>query len=472
MTRKLTLSGELNSPLSTLHSQLRIALCIIALLAASSFATQARIESMGKRPAFFLDDITMFTNPANATFYSSALMGELGFYSQNSLGTSDIGNLGTNVKDPFSPWFGALFRYGLHDEGLRDPQITIGGFFGYDHWEFTRFVPREVIVGGETYRIPNSVTNFDGFLAGTMLDGSAVGTHIYVAVQDGKQDVNAAGTTEGELTKNAHVSILAMDYGANFLVTNTSSVELSFGIARIQYGPSRKGFLDPGLFSFYSNGRLFLETELLNGQYIVGYKIADMKVPSWEEMTYNLNTGVNVMIPRGLFWLGIDAVRIKETVGSWEKREDRDENDRVVNSWRIYREPGSREVITEDRSDAIGGIISFGIERNVFRDWIIIRTGGQKSLFYKKCVKNSAPDVKSAICPAPLGRIGGGNYWETNPGGDGSLGDHLGLGLGFNMDNKLKIDVTIAEDAFFRNPFTPNGSIGRFISRVSALYRF
>jgi len=46
----------------------------------TTFATQSRVESMGKRPAFFLDDITIFDNPANATFYSSALMGELGLF--------------------------------------------------------------------------------------------------------------------------------------------------------------------------------------------------------------------------------------------------------------------------------------------------------------------------------------------------------------------------------------------------------
>ncbi|MDR2731967.1 MAG: hypothetical protein LBB36_01980, partial [Fibromonadaceae bacterium] len=261
---------------------------VLTMVQTVAFATQARIESMGKRPAFFLDDVTIFENPANATFYSSALIGELGFYNNDvfhnrdqipchtsshrcGLGKEDVGR----NQDPFTPWFGALFQFGLSDKGLRDPEITIGGFFGREHYDFTRFIPRKVILAsGEIVPIPQSITNFDAFLAGTMIDGSAVGAHVYVGVQDGKQDDNA-------IASDAHVSILSMDYGANFLITHRSSMEITLGAARIQYGPSRKTFLDPGLFSFYSQGRLFLEMDLWHGQLVTGYKVADMEVPGW-----------------------------------------------------------------------------------------------------------------------------------------------------------------------------------------------
>jgi len=447
-------------------------LLVLALAATASFATLARVESMGKRSAFFLDDVSMFDNPANATFYPNALIGELGFYRMNSLGYKDVGNMrDPSLVDPLSPWFGALFRYGLSDDGLRDPQITIGGFFGRDHNEFQRFVPREVDVGGRTYRVPSNVTNFDAFLAGTMIDGSAVGAHIYVAVQDGKEDdVLNNDPSKGEMASNAHVSILAMDYGANFLITNSSSMEVSLGIARIQYGPSRKTFLDPGLFSFYSQGRLFLEMDAWNGQFVTGYKIADMEVPGWEETSYGLNAGINKIIPRGLFWFGLDAIFVQETVSTWGLRQDERGNDIL-----FYREPLYREQIKSDRGNTFGGAISFGIERNVFKDWLVLRTGGMKSFAYKTCTINSdrsldGSDNRSTICKTPNGQTGKGNYWATNPIGDGSLDDHLGLGIGINLENKLKIDATVAEDALLRNPFV-NGP-GRIISRVSAMYTF
>jgi hypothetical protein len=421
-------------------------LCLlpILLLTQNIFATQARVEGMGKRPAFFLDDVTMFDNPANATFYPNALFGELGFFSQDALKNEHIGI----NQDPYMPWFGALFKYGLSDKGLRDPQITIGGFFGRENYDFTRFVPKKVVLlNKDTVAIPQSVTNFDAFLAGTMLDGSAVGAHIYVGVQDGKQN-------EGDLDGNAHVSILAMDYGANFLISNQSSMEVTLGVARIQYGPSRKTFLDPGLFSFYSQGRLFLEMDAWTGQFVTGYKVADMEVPGWREKFGNFNMGFNVIIPRGLLWVGLDGVYINETVTSWDRGED--------NSL-IYKEQGL-ESHPEDYSEGFGGILSFGMERNILGSkLLIVRIGGQKAVMYKTCENNSG---SSALCGKGKGK---GNYWTTNPVGDGSLDDHVGFGLGFNFERRLKIDLTIAEDLFFRNPFSGEG---RFISRVAAVYTF
>jgi len=436
----------------------RILCCILVIFTANTFATQARVESMGKRPAFFLDDITMFDNPANATFYSPSLMGELGFYEQSSLGPKDIGK----NMDAFSPWFGALFKFGLSDKpDMRDPQITIGGFFGRDHYNFTRLVPRKVVVRGDTVPIPQSVTNFDAFLGGTMIDGSAVGAHVYVGIQDGKQDDPAnPDPGRGKITPDAHVSILSMDYGANFLVTNTTSIELTLGVARIQYGPSRKTFLDPGLFSFYSQGRIFLDIDPIGGQLVSGYKWANMEVPGWQEDFYNLNVGVNVVIPRGFFWVGIDGVRVKEEVGTWDRiKEEKDE-------YLIYREPGSAEKYTNDLADHMGGILSFGVERNIWSNWLILRVGGQKALMYNTCRNSSG---KTTICNTTSTKGQKVNYWSTNPYGDGTLDDHVGFGLGFNIDEKLKIDFSLSEDLLFRNPFQ-GGS--KFLTRISSIYRF
>jgi hypothetical protein len=49
------------------------------------------------------------------------------------------------------------------------------------------------------------------------------------------------------------------------------------------------------------------------------------------------------------------------------------------------------------------------------------------------------------------------------------MDDNVGFGFGINIEEKLKIDATVAEDFVFRNPF--QGS-GRIISRVSASYSF
>lgn len=423
----------------------------ILILATGSFASQARIESMGKRPAFFLDEMTMFDNPANATFYSNALMGELGFYEQKALGPN---NVGFN-KDPFEPWFGGLFKYNLSDNGLRNPQITIGGFFGREHYQFTRLIPKAVRLNTEKnpILIPQTITNFDAFLAGTMIDGSAVGAHVYVGIQDGKQDNNS-------IASNAHVSILSMDYGANFLVTNRSSVEFSFGIARIQYGPSRKTFLDPGLFSHYYLGRFFTDVDAINGQWILGGKMEFWSVPGREEQFYDVNTGVNMIIPRGMIWIGLDGVHRKERLNEgWEKYIDEKGN---ATGEYIYVEPGKDP--REDRRSYVGGVISFGIERNIWSNLITVRAGGQKSFLYNKCTDVTG---NKTICDIKNGREA--NYFSTNPFGDGSLDDHLGVGFGLNIADKLNIDVAVSEDVFFRNPFKGSGNL---VSRISAKYSF
>ena len=44
-----------------------------------------------------------------------------------------------------------------------------------------------------------------------------------------------------------------------------------------------------------------------------------------------------------------------------------------------------------------------------------------------------------------------------------------GWGFGINIEEKLKIDVTIAEDLLFRNPFQGEG---RWFSRIDATYSF
>ncbi|MCL2260180.1 MAG: hypothetical protein FWC15_02365 [Fibromonadales bacterium] len=434
-----------------------ILICIL-ILSTSLFATQARVESMGKRSAFFLDDVSIFENPANATFYSRSLIGELGFYQQNSLGPQDVGY----SKDPFTPWFGALFKYGLSEGGTRDPQITFGGVFGREHYNFTRFVPRKVVVDGDTVAVPQTITNFDAFLAGTMMDGSAIGAHVYVGIQEGKQDHASADPAQGTIAPNAHVSILSMDYGANFLITNNTSIELTFGIARIQYGPSRRTFLDPGLFSFYSQGRTFLDVNAIGGQFVTGYKLAKMEVPGWQEKYYGLNTGLNVAISRGFLWIGIDGILIEETVGTWDKETKEGE------TYFVYREPGSHEIFSTDNARRFGGIVSFGIERNVLGKWLTIRAGAQKSFMYNECTKNSE---RTNICPDRIdGHIGqSGNFWSTNVYSDGTLDDNIGFGIGLNIDNKLKIDAALAEDILFRNPFQ---GTGRLVSRISAIYTF
>ena len=116
-----------------------------------------------------------------------------------------------------------------------------------------------------------------------------------------------------------------------------------------------------------------------------------------------------------------------------------------------------------DKRKDIGGVISFGIERNIWYDWFVIRVGGQKSILYTECSVDSHNAGKSGICSDD------GSFFSTNPIGNGTMDDHVGWGFGINIEEKLKIDVTIAADLLFRNPFQGEG---RWFSRLDATYSF
>ena len=117
-------------------------------------------------------------------------------------------------------------------------------------------------------------------------------------------------------------------------------------------------------------------------------------------------------------------------------------------------------------------MFSFGIERNVFWDWFVVRVGGQKVISYVDCQEGdnyiaSADGEWLAYCSGKMQREG--NYWYTNPAGNGTVNDHIGWGFGINVEEKLKIDVVMAEDFLYRNPFQGSGI---WISRLSASYSF
>ena len=89
-------------------------------------------------------------------------------------------------------------------------------------------------------------------------------------------------------------------------------------------------------------------------------------------------------------------------------------------------------------------------------------------LMYTDCNVNSKNEDKYTngaygICKED------GNFFSTNPLADGSADDHVGFGFGINIEERLKIDVTVAEDVLFRNPFQGEG---RIFSRLDATYSF
>jgi hypothetical protein len=51
----------------------------------SSFATDARVITMGRQDAFFMDEASIYRNPANINIYPNMVYGSYGYYNQDSI---------------------------------------------------------------------------------------------------------------------------------------------------------------------------------------------------------------------------------------------------------------------------------------------------------------------------------------------------------------------------------------------------
>ena len=421
----------------------------------SAFATFARIESMGKNTTYIMDDVSIFDNAANINLYSNYLIGEFGPYTDNDL------KAGGNV-DPQHPSFGGIFSIAIGDDNNPDPRISIGGLFGRVNAELMQYLPNKVVGdNGEVTNVPETVTNFDGFLGGTLSDGNAWGLHVYIATQDGG-DKGEDGNYQ--VSKNSFASVVQADGGMNFQFTNYFDLEFSLALARIQYGPEHHNFFDDGNFSWLIKSRAFFTLDAINGELVPALNLKFIDAPGLDEKHAQVGVGVNVALDRGFFWMGLDFIYNKRKAHDWLF-------DKSLNggSW-VYDSRNEDNKHWDERTD-VGGMISFGIERNIWWDWFIIRVGGQKSILYTDCNVNDKNEAKYKADKG--GKYGickeDGNFFSTNPLADGTSKDHIGFGFGINIEEKLKIDVTVAEDMLFRNPFQGEG---RLFSRISATYSF
>lgn len=417
-------------------------------LPASVWATFARVESMGKSATFFMDDVSIFDNPANINVFPNFLIGELGNYVQGdpdreaiqaaSSSSRDVFNPRYN-RDPQNPWFGGIFSYSLNRNvgGSYYPQLSIAGAFNRRDEELLSLLPDSIQVSGDSatrWIVPEPVTNFDGLLGFTFSNGGMIGSHVYFALQDGANLVN--GVVDDAVTSyNIRTFVLKGDVGFNWPLARNIDGELSFGGAAISFGP---GTVEEE-YSYFLRARAFSTFELINGELVPTILFKSMNAPGRSKEEFDFGLGVNASLDRGFFWLGVEGIIVV----------DKKTNYQMSNGKSIYH---LRSGDTE-RLDIRGGKMSFGIERNVWWDWLVLRVGGQKEITWREQDKNEG-------------------FIYTNPISDGTPNDHVGFGIGVNVEEKLKVDATLAEDVVFSGGNLLSGPHHHIISRVSATYSF
>ncbi len=402
--------------------------------ASAAFASFARVESMGKSADFFMDDVSIFDNPANMNIFPNFLIGELGTFP--GVTVPDTGAnppLGGN-RDPDNSWFGGIFSYSLAKNKERSapyPQISIGGAFNRMDDEILPYVPDSI--DGKV--IPKPATNFDGFLGMALANGGMLGSHIYVAMQDGANLVN--GRIVGTPSQDIRLSLLRADLGMNWPLGKSVDGELSLGTALTSYGPDSVD----GKWSFFVKARSFSTVELINGELVPIFRYSRIEMPGEDLNLLHFGLGANVSLDRGFFWLGVEGL-----FDTW--------NLSGIDS--VNGTSYSTTSTVHSRRSQRGVSVGFGIERNIWWDWLVLRVGGRKVIAY---TEDSGPS-------------GSYNYIYTNPTGDMTVDDEIGFGIGLNVEEKLKVDATLAEDLPYTFGNLLSGPRSNIISRISATYSF
>ncbi len=421
-----------------------VAISALGLVVSPVHATFARVESMGKSSHFFMDDISIFDNPANMNIFPNFLIGELGTYRSGQADVDAISQVDVHQgtfnnprynRDPQNSWFGGIFSYSLsgnRDGGSLYPQVSIGGAFNRKDGELFALLPDSA----DGWVVPEPASNFDGFLGLTLANGGMLGSHIYFAIQEGADLRN--GQLIGAPNPNINVRIIRGDVGLNWPLARNIDGELSTGGALVGYGPES---VDPE-WSFFLKGRAFSTLEIINGELVPIFNYSILKAPGQEITRRHFGLGVNVSMDRGFFWLGVKGVL--------------DEN-----AYLGMTQAGNSLIYSsldpsQNTESIRGGIVSFGIERNIWWDWLVLRVGGQKEITYRNIQGTQANF----------------NYIHTNPVANATADDHVGFGIGINIEEKLKIDATLAEDIVYTFGNLFSGPHHHIISRISATYSF
>ena len=441
---------------------------ISAGVACAIFATDARVETMGNSDHFFRDEISIYGNAANMGLYDKIMYGSYGSIARNN-------ESWTNGIDwrPESPLFGGVISFGQKEGALS--KFSVGATFNRLDSTLTNYLSL-LNFGPSTYYYPSSggitygITDRNGKVLGlatdkngnidfkgkidvmfaqTLDNGTTIGLGAYVAFQDRSQrDIDAIGDNTasyaGDELKNRFVK---GNIGVNTPIGDGVDLEASVAISAITLRGALQNPLGPDKrFSYIADNdigvqidvRMFADLASINGAFVPHIQANIINYDCGKENIFDINAGLglNVNIDRGFFWTGFEGLYNKKS--------------RVLLEYGPDQGVGERKD-TYGKKDVIGGKVGFGIERNVLTDWFVIRVGGSKLL--AKESKNNDNRGYRLI--------------ETED------SDHVSLGMGVNVEERLKIDFTVAQNLpyTFTGLFSSGGN-PYLVSRVSAVFSF
>jgi hypothetical protein len=399
----------------------------------SCYATDARVITMGRHDNFFMDEVSIFKNPANINIYPNMVYGSYGEYRmrfEDTAGQSQYAALTRKNRDPVDPFFGSIVSYSLKQNSENRnqyPMVSLGAIFNRRDEMLDYITPGSSKYPGLVSDNMHLPTGKIDLLAGYVLEnGAMLGVGGYLAFQ--------SEATENDV--KYETSVYKGNIGVNVPVAKSTNLEVSLGGGMLRAKGDSAGNINektvPANNDWFIRGdiRLFSALSMINGDFVPHF--GGQRVNLFEkEVTYTDvagGIGLNVNIDKGFFWAGVEG---------------------------LYKEyyMAKRDTTTTN----IGGRVSFGIERSIWSDWFVIRVGGQKVLYYCEL----RPVIGQIV-----------TKWEENNPADASDNDLVSLGFGVNVENRLRVDFVAAEDIAYTFTNLVSGPQHHLFTRVSATYSF
>jgi hypothetical protein len=401
---------------------------LIAGYMVSVFATDARVITMGRHDNFFMDEVSIFKNPANINIYPNMVYGSYGEYRPTASDTGQYAALKRTNRDPSDPFFGSIVSYSLKQNAENRnqyPMFSFGAIFNRRDEILDFITPGTLKYWGGAADIMRSPAGKIDLLAGYVLEnGAMLGVGTYLAFQSETEESRVQFET----------SVYKGSAGVNWPVARSTNLELSVvgGILRAlgtDYTGQTDVLIANNRWFLKGDMRLFSALSMINGDFVPHVSAQKVTLGEDGEITYTDiagGLGLNVNIDKGFFWAGVEG---------------------------LYKDYVN---VRDTNTTGIGGRVSFGIERSIMRDWFVIRVGGQKILFLTEKISRGITR----------------SMWEENIAADASDNDLVSLGFGLNVENRLRIDFVAAEDLAYTFTNLFSGPQHHLFTRVSATYSF
>ncbi len=430
----------------------KIAVAAVMISCATmSYATESRIIGLGKHDNFFRDDYSVFRNPANANLYPNMIIGSGGIFTeqeeesnnQSSNNNNDLAALKRKNRDPIRQYGGGILSYSLakpskedkkNEKMMQYPMFSVGVALNrYDKY-LDYFIKGEkefekIAGSSDSIYMPEPVGKIDllgsyAFPSGTMIGGGA-----YIVNNNA-----GIGSPSG-----ARLRYIRGNVGVNTPLATSTSLEASLGITAVDAmytdtvtsgtgttleDKTLASFSDSSDFIADLSVRLFSDLVVLNGKFVPRLGVTYFDLADYTKLGINIGMGANLNIDRGFGWAGVEILYDDEEGG----------------------------IIGNDIRKTMGTRLSFGLERNIIWNWFLFRAGVSKTFKYVK--------------------QGEDGTWTENVEADGTKNDFLGIGIGANVENRLKIDCIVAEDNCFTLTNFVSGPQHHFFTRFGVTYSF